>query len=63
MDLNSQDIDAYDAALKHLKNYYNYEENEHVTWVKAATLSQLCCESDLECLLQVESHSRNLGFE
>ena len=62
-DLNSQDTDAYDVALNHLKNYYDQEENEHVAWVKAATLSQLCGESDLEFLLQVEKHSRNLGFE
>ena len=62
-DLKSQNTDAYDVALNHLKNYYNHEENEHVAWVKAATLSQLYGESDLEFLLQVEKHSRNLGFE
>ena len=62
-DLNSQNTDAYDVALNHLKNYYDHEENEHVAWVKATTLSQLCGESDLEFLLRVEKHSRNLGFE
>ena len=59
-DLNSQDTDAYDVALNHLKNYYDQEENEHVAWVKAFTLSQLRRESDLEFLLWVEKHSRNL---
>ena len=62
-DLNSHETDAYNISLHHLKNYYNHKENEHVAWVKAATLSQLYGESDLEFLLQVEKHSRNLGFE
>ena len=49
-DINSQDTNAYDVALNHLKNYYDHEENEHVAWVKAATLSQHCDESDLKFL-------------
>ena len=60
-DLNSQDTDAYDAALKHLKNHYDLEEIEHVAWVQVATCSQLCGENDLEFLLRVEKHSRKLG--
>ena len=44
-DVNSQDTDAYDVALNHLTDYYDHEENEHVAWVKAATLSRLCGES------------------
>ena len=47
-DLNSQDTDAYDVALNNLKNNYDHEENKHVAWVKAATLSQLHGGSDLE---------------
>ena len=49
--------------MNHLTNYYDHEENEHVAWVKATTLSQRCDESDLEFLLRVEKHSRNLGVE
>ena len=59
-DLNSQNTDAYDVALNHLKNYYDHEENEHVAWVKAATLSQLCDESDSEFLLRDLSQAQIL---
>ena len=51
--LNSQDTDAYDAALIHLKNYYDYGENEHVAWIKATTLLQPCGENDFKAFVTV----------
>ena len=61
-DLNSNTEGDYKTAIELLKNYYDKKESEHVAWVKAATLSQNCGESELEFLLRVEKRSRNLGF-
>ena len=61
-DLNSKTEEDYEVAVEHLKNYYDKGENIHVAWVKAASLSQNCGESEVEFLLRVEKQSRCLGF-
>ena len=50
----SQNTHAH-VALNHLRNYYDHKENENVASVKAATLSQLCGESDLEFCYEKKS--------
>ena len=52
----------YIEAIESLKKHYEKKESEHVAWVVAATSSQNCEESELECLLRVKKLSRNLGF-
>lgn len=61
-DLEAQTDEDYVEAIELLQGYYEKKESEHVAWVKAATSSQNCGESELEFLLRVEKLSRNLGF-